>query len=245
MMKSSVRFVMFLRSFAIQGSWNYRTLIGNGFAFSILPALREIYRDRSELETGVARHTELFNCHPYLVGVALGAVSELEAQHADPQTIERFKSAVRSSLGSIGDSLVWAAWRPACALLGLTVVFAGAPWWAGPLVYLVAYNAGTLALRIWSFRIGFRHAQGVGSVLRRAHLDRVQHVAAGAGAFLLGIVLPLVLANGTGMPVSWPWICAAVIAAVLGLRFGTAARTPILAAGAFVLILGILIGLRL
>jgi mannose PTS system EIID component len=245
MMKASVRFVMFLRSFAIQGSWNYRTLIGNGFAFAILPALREIYRDRAELEVGVARHTELFNSHPYLVGVALGAVSELEAQHADPRTIERFKSAVRSSLGSIGDSLVWAAWRPACALLGLTVVFAGAPWWAGPLVYLVAYNAGTLALRIWSFRIGFRHAQDVGTVLRRAHLDRVQHVAAGAGAFLLGIVLPLVLANGTGMPVSWPWIGAAIIAAVLGLRFGTAARTPILAVGAFVLILGLLIGLRL
>jgi mannose PTS system EIID component len=243
-MKPIVRLGVFLRSFAIQGSWNYRTLIGNGFAFALLPALRAIYPDRTQLEKGVVRHTELFNSHPYLVGVALGAVSELESEHADPRVIERFKAAVRSTLGSIGDGLVWAAWRPACALLGLAIVFADAPWWAGPVVYLVAYNAGTIALRIWGFRIGFRHAHGVGNVLKRAHLDRVQQDASRAGAFLLGVVLPLVLANGTGNPVQWPWILAGIAAAALGLRFGNAARTPILTIGAVVLVLGLLIGLR-
>ncbi|MEO5902655.1 MAG: hypothetical protein ABIQ55_01445, partial [Gemmatimonadaceae bacterium] len=31
---------MYLRLFAVQGSWNYESLIGNGIAFCMEPALR-------------------------------------------------------------------------------------------------------------------------------------------------------------------------------------------------------------
>ena len=31
------------RTFAVQGSWNYRTMIGGGMAFAMLPLLRRIY----------------------------------------------------------------------------------------------------------------------------------------------------------------------------------------------------------
>jgi hypothetical protein len=36
---------VFLRSFAIQGSWNYRTLQGSGFAFALMPVLRYVHGD--------------------------------------------------------------------------------------------------------------------------------------------------------------------------------------------------------
>src|SRR5262245_42922529 len=98
----------FLRSFAIQGSWNYRTLIGCGFAFTLIPVLRTIYAARpEEYEAAVQRHTALFNSHPYLSPMALGAVAVLEATEA-PAVVDRFKSAVRGSLGSLGDRLIWA-----------------------------------------------------------------------------------------------------------------------------------------
>lgn len=219
---------MFLRSFAIQGSWNYRTLIGGGFAFALLPALRSVYdREPEARDAAVQRHVHIFNSHPYVVGVALGAVAELEAERVDPEVIERFKTAVRGALGSLGDALVWAGWRPACALLGLALAFGGAPWWLGPLVFLVVYNAGHLALRSWGFRIGFRHGRKVGDVLRRANLARVQRDVARAGALLLGLAIPLVLRNGGGVSLPLAWVAAGVIAAILGLRSGNAARTPI------------------
>lgn len=242
-MRAGVRARMFLRSFAIQGSWNYRTLIGGGFGFALLPALRAIHNgDRAARDAALARHVQIFNSHPYLVGVALGAVGELEAEHVDPEVIERFKVAVRGSLGSIGDALVWAAWRPACALLGLVIVFAGAPWWLGPAVFLVMYNAGHLALRIWGFRIGFRHGRRVGEVLRRARLPRVQQDFARAGALLLGACLPLLLVNGAGTSVRWPWILAGAIAAILGLRAGNSARTPIVMAMVVVMVTALAYG---
>jgi PTS system mannose-specific IID component len=227
---------MFLRSFAIQGSWNYRTLIGGGFAFALLPALRSIYhRDPEARDAAVQRHVHIFNSHPYVVGVALGAVAELEAERVDPDVIDRFKTAVRGALGSLGDALVWAGWRPACALLGLVIVFAGASWWVGPAVFLVVYNAGHIALRTWGFRVGFRHGRKVGDVLRRANLARVQRDVARAGAVLLGLALPLMLGNGGGLGLPWMWIAAGAVAMILGLRSGNAARTPIVTGMAVVL----------
>src|SRR5690606_27816165 len=57
-----VRASMFLRSFAVQGSWNYRTLIGAGFAFALLPALKALYgRDAGRLNDAMASHCRLFN----------------------------------------------------------------------------------------------------------------------------------------------------------------------------------------
>jgi PTS system mannose-specific IID component len=219
---------MFARSLAIQGSWNYRTLIGTGFAYAILPALREIFRDRpADFRAAVQRHTQIFNSHPYLAGVALGAVARLEAEAAEPALIERFKSAVRGSLGSIGDRLVWAGWRPACALGALAVLFAGAPWWLAVLAFLAVYNAGHFALRIWGFRIGFGHGKGVGEYLRRSPLPDVQRGVASSGAFLLGFLLPLAAAGG---PVSarLPGLISALamLAALIGLRFGNGVRAP-------------------
>lgn len=239
-----VRAAMFLRSFAVQGSWNFRSLIGTGFAFTLLPALRDVYRGRpDELNAAAVRHTTIFNSHPYLVGVALGAVSRLEAEHEDPRMIERFKSAMRGSLGSLGDGLVWAGWRPACALVALVLVFGGAPWWAGPLVFLVLYNIGHIGLRIWGFRVGFRQGRDVGQTLRKAHLADAQQDVARAGVFMLGVLLPLLVARaGSAYAASW-WLIAALLAG-LGLHYGPAARTPIIGGIAAVLIAGLIAGLR-
>jgi hypothetical protein len=55
----------FLRSFLIQGSWNYHTMIGCGFAFAMLPGLRaltpppeaERWRPRSRGTSSTSTHT--------------------------------------------------------------------------------------------------------------------------------------------------------------------------------------------
>jgi PTS system mannose-specific IID component len=218
---------VFFRSFTIQGSWNYRTLIGNGFAFSLLPVLRSIYgQDPEALRRAVARHRTIFNSHPYLVGVALGAVARLEMEGAEVRTIDRFKAAIRGPLGSIGDGLVWAAWRPLCLITGLVLYYAGLRWAWVAIVFLGLYNAGHLALRIWGFEIGFRHGRDVGERLRRARLARIQKATARAGAFGLGLLVPVLLGSAaTGL--IWPWWAAAALAALAGIRLGNAVRLPL------------------
>jgi PTS system mannose-specific IID component len=230
------------RSLFVQGSWNYRTLIGSGFAYALLPLLRHIYRERpQELQAAVARHTELFNSHPYLAPMALGAVGVLE-DNERPEVVTRFKSAVRGSLGTLGDRLVWAGWRPVCALFALLLVAVGAPWWVAVLAFLLIYNAGHLALRVWALRFGLAHGKQVGEQLRRTPVQKAQRTLDFAGALLVGALLPLMIAR-PALP-GWGgalWIAALVVAAMLGLKFGGRVRTPVAIVLAIATLLALLV----
>ena len=102
--------------------------------------------------------------------MALGAALRLEADGADPETVRRFKLAVRGPLGGLGDALVWAAWLPGVSVLALTLFWLGLPgvWAAG--VFLAVYNVGHVGLRLWGFRVGLSEGRAVGRRLDAANL---------------------------------------------------------------------------
>lgn len=227
------RLSTFLRSFTIQGSWNYRTMIGGGFAFSMVPVLRRLFPDGSRaLRDALGRHAEHFNAHPYMAGLALGAATRLEAEGADPETIRRFKDAIRGPLGGVGDHLVWAAWLPTVALLALVLALLGAgPWWTAGL-FLIVYNGGHLALRIWGFRTGLEEGRRVAEHLKGAGLSQRADAIRRIGAVLLGVFLGALLTRAVEgavpAPSVWPWIGLAAVAFVVGARAGRMAWAPAL-----------------
>lgn len=239
-----VRAAMLVRSLAVQGSWNYRSLVGPGFAFALLPALRAIHSDEpGRVRDAERRHSTLFNCHPYLAPMALGAVAAMEAAGEDPAMIARFKAAIRGSLGTLGDRIVWAGWRPACLLVAIALLLLGAPWWLGMLVFLALYNAGHVALRVWSLHLGLTEGRRVAERLRRAPVTEVQRMLASAGAFLVGLVLPLAASGAVvGVRLALPWIAAAALAAALGVWFGARVRPAAVAAVIGTTLVGILFG---
>ena len=234
---------MLARSFAVQGSFNYRTLIGAGFAFVVLPALRRTFQDRPlELEEAVRRHQEPFNSHPYLVGVAAGAVVRLEQDGAPAPVLERFKSAIRGSLGSIGDALFWAGFRPACVLLALVLVSSGVPFWLAILTFLVLYNTAHVSTRAWGFRLGLQHGASVAASLRVSPLVRAWRASAVTGAFLLGTLSLLVAAGRlTGEPGPLSTL-AATIAVGAGIVLGPVIRLPAVIILALLVIAGVVRG---
>lgn len=242
------RAAVFLRAFAVQGTWNYRTLIGAGFAFALLPALRVVYRgDEGRLKEALGRHGDVFNSHPYLAPVALGAVAALEAGEEDPRLIERYKAALRGSLGMLGDQVVWAGWRPVCLLLAIVAILAGAPWWLGVGGFLVVYNVGHVALRVWGYRLGLADPLRVGERIRTAPIARAPRVLSRAGAFLVGLALPAVAVRTPLWPagldpstLEWPWIVGAAAAAGLGIRFGGRTRSAVVLALLAVVVVGTL-----
>lgn len=237
-----VRRAMLLRSFAVQASWNYRTLIGTGMAFILAPALRHLYADDpAGLRTAVGRHAELFNAHPYLAGVAAGALARLEAERVPPETVARFKNALRGSLGSLGDRVIWLVWRPACALLMVTLVLAGLPWWAGVAAFLAVYNALHLWMRVRGLDAGLARGMEVARAIREVPFERLAERAGDAGAVLAGVAAVLALGWGGGafasvLAVLGPAALAAGI--VLGPRIRWVAALALLA----VLAAGLLAG---
>jgi mannose PTS system EIID component len=221
------RWAMLARALAVQGSWNYETLTGTGFGFAILPALRRLYRDRAALDAAIRRHEGPFNSHPYLMPLALGAVLRLEADGEDPMVIERFKAALRGSLGTVGDQLVWAGWRPTCVLAGLALLLAGAPWYVAVSVFLVLYNIGHVALMGWGLRVGLREGRHVAERLRGSLVRPAQPRLLAVGAFVAGLSATLVVAGGAPLPGDAPagaWMVLAALAAAAGAWWGDRAR---------------------
>jgi PTS system mannose-specific IID component len=191
---------MLVRCLAIQGSWNYEILIGNGVGFAVEPALRKLpggvqgasYRD------ALARQCAYFNAHPYLAGLAVGALARVELDRVDPIRIERFRTALCGPLGSVGDRLVWASWLPACSLCGL--LFFGIGW--SPLAvilgFLVLYNAGHLGLRHWALRKGWQHGLKVAVALGNPVLQHGPRYIGRVAAVLGGLALPLAAHRAIG-----------------------------------------------
>jgi len=210
-----------LRQFMIQGSWNYRSMLGSGFAFCMIPLLRKRGLSGDGLDDAVRSHMDTFNSHPYLAGVVLGAVARMEGSGAETETIERFKRAIQGSLGGLGDLLIWGAWRPATILSALVLAWAGTPPWVPVCVFLVVYNGGHLALRWWGYSRGLRYGKDVGVQLQGAQLSRLAERAFKGGALLLGILLGVFLVSRfAAQDADGLWSLAGIAAFGLGLRLG-------------------------
>ena len=176
--------------------------------------------------------------------MALAAVAQMEEEGEAAAVTDRFKAAIRGSLGTMGDRLVWAGWRPVCLLAALALLLVGAPWWVCVISFLVVYNAGHLLLRIWSFRIGITQGKRVGERLRASPVAATQRTLSIIGGFLVGLLLPLVIAGALLEHEPDPlWSGAAAVAAVAGLRWGSEIRNPVLLIVGAIAILGILLGI--
>ena len=170
-------------------------MIGPGIAYAIEPALRllpggpggQAYR------TAVARQAQYFNCHPYFASMAVGALARLELEGAPPAMILRFRSALCGPLGSVGDRLIWAAWLPACALLGVLAWGLGASAAGAVLAFVLSYNVGHVAIRAWGLEQGWRRGQQVATALGVPGLRDGPAYIGRAAAVLAGLAFPLVV----------------------------------------------------
>jgi mannose PTS system EIID component len=194
------RLAIFIRLLAIQGAWNYETLLGNGIGFCVEPALRCLPDGLHSpaFHAALARESRYFNAHPYLASVAVGALARAELDGEPPERIERFRTALAGPLGSVGDRLVWAGWLPFCSLLSLAVFGLGASTVTVVLVFLLSYNAGHLALRVWGLNTGWNHGLRVAAALGNPVLRRGPQQIGRLAALATGIAIPLALGRIIG-----------------------------------------------
>jgi len=158
-LSAPARRAVWRRQFLLQGCWNYEGMQNLGFAYAILPALREFYAGRpEEALKAVKRHLEFFNTQPAMGAVILGAAVRLEEQaaagEADPRSIGTFKVGLMGSLGAIGDAFFWGALRPMASAAGAILAL------LHPLVGIAAllalYNATHLLVRFRGFAAGMK-----------------------------------------------------------------------------------------
>lgn len=195
-----VTLAMYLRLLAVQGSWNYETLLGTGIGFVMEPALRRLPGgvNGPQYCAALARESRYFNAHPYLAGIAVGALTRAELDGVDPARIERFRSALASPLGSVGDRLVWASWLPFCSVVALGVYGAGGSPSEVVGTFLLLYNVGHFLLRAWGLRTGLERGLNVASALGNPVLRQGPQYIGSAAALIAGVALPLALERVVG-----------------------------------------------
>jgi PTS system mannose-specific IID component len=213
------RTAIFIRLLAIQGSWNYETLLGNGIGFCVEPALRLLpgAPHTPEFKAALARESRYFNAHPYLAAVAVGALARAELDGEAPERIERFRTALCGPLGSVGDRLVWAGWLPFSSLLSLAIFGLGADPGTVVLVFLGVYNVGHLGLRLWGLRTGWNHGLRVAVALGHPVLRQGPQQIGRLAALAAGVALPLALQRviGPGRTLIGGVLIAAVVGAFI------------------------------
>jgi PTS system mannose-specific IID component len=190
-----IRLSMFVRLMAIQGAWNYETLLGNGIGFCVEPALRLLPGGKGgdAYRAALARQSQYFNAHPYLAAVAVGALARAELEGVAPEKIERFRTALCGPLGSVGDRLVWAGWLPLCSIAALAAFGFGVSTAGVLLVFLGTYNAFHIALRAWGLGAGLEHGMRVAASLGTPILRQSPAHIAQVSALVGGLALPLAL----------------------------------------------------
>ncbi len=229
-----------LRTLFVQASFSFDRMIGVGTAWAIQPLLKDLPEERYRL--AMRRATQFFNAHPYLAGMAIGAVARVEHENIPPETVNRLRHALVSPLGSVGDKLIWAGLMPASAGIGLVVGALASPP-VGALTFLALYNAGHFALRTWALREGWRRGREISRALTARGIQRGLRLAGPVSGFAVGLALPIVggwLARGFLMRTKLSVALVAVLAVAFaqwilpsfrGLRFGVVAAAAALVVG--------------
>lgn len=189
----TTRAAILVRMLGIQGVWSYETMLGNGMAFAMEPALRRLPGGRGgeAYRAAMVRHSGYFNAHPYLAAIAVGALIRAELDGVPAAQIERFRVAAPGPLGSVGDRLVWAGWLPLCSSIALLGFGLGLSPTGVLALFLVSYNAGHLGLRIWGLHAGFREGLRMAQALANPVLRNGPPHVARATALVAGVALPV------------------------------------------------------
>lgn len=152
------RLNVLLRSLTVQGTWNFKALIGLGFCYATIPIAKRLYKDEEKREAFLRRHLDFFNSHPYFASWCLGAVGKLEEElidkeWTDTRPIAIFKERLTGILGVIGDSLFWQGIKP--LTIGISMCIAFAYGWMAIPVFLVIYNTPHFIIRIMGLKLGY------------------------------------------------------------------------------------------
>lgn len=183
----------FLRLFMVQGAWNYERMTGVGVGYAAEPLLEDLKSaDPVRHAEASVRSAEYFNSHPYLAGLAVGALVRAEYDQVPGAQVTRLRNALTSPLGALGDQVFWAGLVP--ALMGATIlgVIAGVGGWA-VLLALVLYNLVRIATGIWALRTGLASGTRIGSAIGDSWLPRLAPAIGLAGGMLVGLALPLAM----------------------------------------------------
>ena len=186
------RISVWWRSTFLQGSWNYERMQNGGWAYSLIPVLKKLYKTKEDRAAALKRHLEFYNCHPYLTSPILGVTMALEEERAngapiDDVTIQGVKVGMMGPLAGIGDPVFWFTVKPIIGALAASLAMTGNI--LGPIIYFVAWNAIRMAFMWYTQELGYKAGSKITEDVSGGVLQDITKGASILGMFILGSLI--------------------------------------------------------
>lgn len=177
------------RSTFLQGSWNYERMQNGGWCFSMIPAIKKLYKTKEDRAAALKRHMEFFNTHPYVASPILGVTLALEEDRAngtdvDDAAIQGVKVGMMGPLAGVGDPVFWFTLRPMLGALGASLALGGNI--LGPILFFVAWNLIRWAFMWYTQEFGYNAGSKITEDMSGGMLQYVTSLASIMGMFVLG-----------------------------------------------------------
>ncbi|EOL50661.1 PTS system mannose/fructose/sorbose family transporter subunit IID [Enterococcus caccae] len=180
------------RSTFIQGSWNYERMQNGGWAFSMIPAIKKLYKTKEDQSAALKRHLEFFNTHPYIASPILGVTLALEEERAngapvDDVAIQGVKVGMMGPLAGVGDPVFWFTIRPMLGALGASLAIGGNI--LGPIIFFLAWNIIRWGFMWYTQEFGYKAGSKITEDLSGGLLQDVTKGASILGMFVLAALV--------------------------------------------------------
>ncbi len=91
-------------NWTLQFCWNYERMQASGFAYSMVPVMKELYDTNDEVCENLERHMQFYNSHPGASAVIMGASVALEENY-QPEVSDSIKVGLMGPMASLGDTI--------------------------------------------------------------------------------------------------------------------------------------------
>lgn len=104
-------------NWALQWCWNYEKMQGSGYAYAMVPAIKELYDTEEDQCRQLERHMNFYNTHPGASALICGADLALEEAYQG-DVGDSLKVALMGPLAGIGDTIQAVLVTPPFSIIG-------------------------------------------------------------------------------------------------------------------------------
>lgn len=172
------------------GVFGFERLEGPGFALSMIPLFKELYKDDKDKQVeSVKRHSVFFNTHPYLGGLITGIVASMEIEKANggditDAMIDNLKVGMMGPVAGIGDSLFQATLYPIVFSVAIGLSAGGNP--LGAIFTVLTVFFLQLFVTRFTFYQGLKLGQEAFQALLGEAMEKIQNAMAVLGLTVMG-----------------------------------------------------------
>ena len=191
-LSKSDRLKVCLRSQFLQAYWNYERMQNGGYAFLMIPAIKKLYKEKTEQIAALKRHMEFFNTHPYVAAPIIGVNLALEQERAngapvDDAAIQGVKVGMMGPLAGIGDPVFWFTLRPILGAMCASIAMDGNM--LGPILFFLLWNVIRLGFLWYTQEFGYKVGGRITENMSGKLLENITRGASILGMFVLGALV--------------------------------------------------------